>query len=146
MLHRTSSAFIILIASFIFIAVILLVNNSITEQYLQNDPMLWQLKEIIKDVHPEAQNIKLYKGTKSYTLNKDKIFICLKDENDEYYPINMLIYVLLHELSHKINKDDIGHTEKFHTIFQALIEKAHNMGIYNAYIPPIKNYCSHTQE
>ena len=73
-------------------------------------------------------------------------FICLKDENNEYYPINMLIYVLLHELSHKINKDDIGHTEKFHNIFQALIEKAHNMGIYDASIPPIKHYCTHTHD
>ena len=145
-MSKCSSAFVILIALFIFITIIFLVNNCLSEQYLQNDPMLWKLKDIIKDVHPEAQNIKLYKGPKSYTLNKDKIFICLKDENNEYYPINMLIYVLLHELSHKINKDDIGHTEKFHNIFQALIEKAHNMGIYDPSIPPIKNYCTHTHD
>ena len=141
---QSTSALVILIALFSVIAIGFLVNNSINEQYLQSDPMLITLKETIKDIHPEAGNIKLYKGTKSYTLNKDKIFICLKDENDEYYPMNMLIYVLLHELSHKINKDDIGHTEKFHIIFQDLIEKAHNMGIYDSSIPPIKNYCSHT--
>jgi hypothetical protein len=143
---QSNSALVILIALVSVIAIGFLINNCINEQYLQTDPMLITLKETIKDIHPEAENIKLYQGTKSYTLNKDKIFICLKDENDEYYPINMLIYVLLHELSHKINKDDIGHTEKFHIIFQDLIEKAHNMGIYNPNIPPVKNYCTDTQE
>ena len=122
------------------------VTNSIKEHHLQDDPMLLKLKEIMEPLHPDIKRLKLYKGKKSYTINKDKIYLCLKDEHGEYYPTNHLIYVLLHEFSHYINKDDIGHTEKFHQIFEDLIEKAHNMGIYNASIPPIENYCMHNPD
>ena len=119
------------------------ISNSVIEHHLQNDPMLFKLKEILDPLHPDVKNLKLYKGKKSYTINKKKIYLCLKDEKNEYYSTNMLIYVLLHEFSHYLNKDDIGHTEKFHKIFDDLIEKADSMGIYDASIPPIENYCNH---
>ena len=53
----------------------------------------------------------------------------------------MLIYVLLHELAH-VKCDEIGHTEKFKTIFKSLLQKAELAGIYNPYQPPIDNYCN----
>jgi hypothetical protein len=81
-------------------------------------------------------------GKKSYTLNKEDIYLCLKDENNQYYNDNMLIYVLLHEISHSIC-DEIGHTDKFHRIFKALTAKAVELNIYNENIPLIKNYCMH---
>ena len=84
--------------------------------------------------------ISLSKGKKSYTINKEEIFLCLKDENDQYYSDNMLIYVLLHEISHSVC-DEIGHTEKFHKIFNALTTKAVELGIYNNQIPLIRDYC-----
>jgi hypothetical protein len=133
----------IILIILVFTFVIWWVYKSIKEYHLQDDPMIWKLKEIIEPLHPEAKNIKLYKGNKSYTINKDKIYICLKDENDEYYPTNMLVYVLIHELAHKLNKDDIGHTPKFHQVFEDLLGKAQSLGIYNPSIPPVKNYCGH---
>ena len=39
---------------------------------------------------------------------KQKVYLCLKDENNEYYNDNMLIYVALHELAHVLC-DEIGH-------------------------------------
>lgn len=84
--------------------------------------------------------ISLSKGKKSYTINKEEIYLCLKDENDQYYNDNMLIYVLLHEISHSIC-DEIGHTEKFNKIFHALIDKAVEMQIYDNNVPLIRNYC-----
>ena len=102
-----------------------------------------KLKKIMEPLHPDIKNLKLYKGKKSYTINKEKIYLCLTDKDGEYYPTNMLVYVMLHEFAHYLNKDDIGHTEKFHKIFQDLIDQAHEMGIYNASIPPIENYCMH---
>ena len=84
--------------------------------------------------------ITLSKGNKSYTLNKEDIYLCLKDENDKYYEDNMLIYVLLHEISHSIC-DEIGHTDKFHRLFNALTQKAVELKIYNDKIPLIRNYC-----
>lgn len=84
--------------------------------------------------------VSLSKGNKSYTINKEDIFLCLKDENNQYYNDNMLIYVLLHEISHSIC-DEIGHTEKFHALFHALTRKAVELGIYDDQIPLIKDYC-----
>lgn len=135
---------LIIILALMFGGIIWWCIQSIREYHLQDDPMLWKLKDILEPLHPEVKNLKLYKGDKSYTINKDKIFLCLKDENDEYYDTNMLVYVLLHEFSHYLNKEDIGHTPKFHQIFQDLLDKAHDLGIYNASIPPIQNYCGHS--
>jgi hypothetical protein len=84
--------------------------------------------------------ISLSKGKKSYTINKEEIFLCLTDENDQYYNDNMLIYVLLHEISHSVC-DEIGHTEKFNNIFHAFIDKAVELKIYDNNVPLIKNYC-----
>jgi len=144
MKHNDNKWFCVIIGILILGGIIWWVTYSIKERYLQDDPMLRKLKQTMTPLHPDIKNIELYKGKKSYTINKEKIYLCLKDENDDYYPTNHLIYVYLHEVAHVLNKDDIGHTEKFHKIFQELVEQAHNMGIYNASIPPIDNYCMHT--
>ena len=142
----TTKLLVAFTATLLIVGIIWWVTRCIKEHHLQDDPMLFKLKEIIEPLHPDLKNLKLYKGNKSYTINKDKIYLCLEDENNEYYPTNFLIYVLLHEISHYLNKDDIGHTEKFHKIFEDLIEKANNMGIYNSSIPPIDNYCMHNSD
>ena len=133
----------------------------IKESHLQNDPKLNELHEILKPLFSKDKNytgvlsslnnrnilneIKLYKGSRSYTINKEKVFICLKDENDEYYNLNLLIYVLLHEISHVIC-NSIGHTDEFHAIFEALLIKATEEGIYNPSIPIDPDYCTKTPE
>ena len=84
--------------------------------------------------------ISLSKGKKSYTINKEDIFLCLLDENGNYYDDNMLIYVLLHEISHSVC-NEIGHTEKFNKIFHSFIKKAVELQIYDNTKPLIRNYC-----
>ena len=131
--------------------------KQIKEHYAQDDPMLKELFETIKPMfQTETYNnelkplnnrdilkeISLYKGDKSYTINKEKIFLCLKDEKNQYYPKNMLIYVLLHEIAHVIC-NEIGHTEKFHKIFEDLLNEAIKLEIYNPSIPIIQDYCQH---
>jgi hypothetical protein len=86
--------------------------------------------------------IKLYVGSKSYTINKTRVYLCLKDENNQYYDDNSLMFVLLHEISHVIC-NSIGHTEEFHKIFGDVLVEAEKVGIYNSKIPMIKNYCGH---
>jgi len=137
---------IFILLSILAFGIIWWVTSSIKEHHLQDDPKLQQLKEMLTPLHPVVKDLKLYKGKKSYTINKEKIYLCLKDQDGNYYSNNMLIYVLLHELAHLLNKEDIGHTEKFHEIFEGLIEKAHNLGIYNTSIPPIQDYCMHNPE
>ena len=87
-------------------------------------------------------DISLCKGDKSYTINKEDIYICLKDEHGNYYDDNMLVYVAAHELSHSICKS-IGHTQEFHEIFEAFLKKAIEMNIYDPKIPIIQNYCTY---
>lgn len=112
----------------------------IREHHLQDDPMLHHLKQIMTPVHPAVKNLKLYKADKSYTINKNKIFLKVKDENGQYYPTNMLVHVLAHELAHFLNKKDVGHTEEFHRIFDELLARATETGAYNPSIPVVTSY------
>ena len=121
-----------------------LVYKQVKEYHLQDDPMLYTLKGVLEPMLKEygINSLKLYRADKSFTINKEKIFLCLYDDEGNYYPINMLIYVILHEIAHYINKDDVGHTEKFHAKFEELLSRATSLGIYNPSIPIIKNYCN----
>lgn len=130
---------VILIVCILF-TVFLLLKRQIKETLSQNDPLLLYLKFILKPLHPCVENLKLYVAEKSYTINKDKIYLCLKDKNGEYYPINQMVYVLIHEIAHLINTKDVGHTEEFHRVFEELLAKATVMGVYNPNIPIIVDY------
>ena len=112
----------------------------------ETDPILDEIKDKIKplfdkNIHYDGvlsplnsrdvmSEISLYKGDKSYTINKENVFICLRDKQDKYYDMNMLIYVTLHEISHVINTT-IGHDDSFNDIFSALLDKATQMHIYD---------------
>lgn len=140
----SSKAVILCILLFAFLSMtIYLLHNQISEMYAQKDPILEKIQNHIAPIHPEiVSSIKFYEGNKSYTINKQKIFLCLKDENKEYYDFNMLVYVALHELSHVLC-DEIGHTPKFHSIFKNVLTKAESMNIYDPNKPIIMNYCGH---
>lgn len=127
----------------IVILLVCLLVRQVREHLLQDDPMLKVLREILAPVHPVVNNLKMYRGDKSYTINKTKVFLCLRDDRGEYYPLNMLVYVTLHEIAHVLNTKDVGHTETFHQIFDDLLERAQRLGVYNPEIPVIDNYCNH---
>lgn len=112
------------------------------EKYQQGDPMLHEIRENLLLLSPKVAHLHFYRDNKSYTINKQRIYLCLKDEQDDYYPINMLMYVAIHELAHVLC-DEIGHTPKFHKIFEKLLDKASQIGIYNPHIPIIKDYCGY---
>ena len=133
--------------------------DQLNEHFNDRDPKLIELKNKLGILieqpnkkwtgHLEGLNnrhilneIKLYVGSKSYTINKTRIYMCIKDSNNQYYDDNSLMFVLLHEISHVICKS-IGHTEEFHKIFEDLLVEAEKVGIYNSKIPMIKNYCGH---
>lgn len=129
----------IIVTALVFLYI---VTNRIHEKYLEEDPVLMELKQELVTCFPEIDNAILLKGKKSYTINKKQIYICLKDEKGEYYNKNMLKYVILHELAHVLC-DEIGHTEKFHKIFEEILRKAIKCGVYDDRIPTIKNYCEY---
>lgn len=126
-----------------FFAIYLLINElSLMEYFLPRDPILHELKSQLSIIHPRFQHVELYEGKKSYTINKKKVYICLKDKNGRYYNRNMLCYVILHEYAHMLC-DEIGHTDKFYDVFDDLLKKAGQLGLYDPDIPPLRKYCGH---
>lgn len=114
------------------------------ENQIQDDYVLSLIKEI-RSIDPDVDNIvdhlRFFEGDKSYTIDKKYVFICKKDKKThEQYHRNQLVLVLIHEISHALC-DEIGHTEKFESIFENLLEKASNKGVYNPNIPSVEDYC-----
>jgi type IV secretory pathway VirB3-like protein len=127
--------FILLLVYFIFLRVF--------EYYQQMDPMLHTIKKRLEPLHPRVKTLHFYEGKKSYTINKKKIYLCLRNSKRQYYSVNMLTYVALHELAHVLC-DEIGHTDKFYKIFKDLLHRAQEIGVYDPHQPIEKNYCGHT--
>ena len=130
---------------FILVCIIYRQFRKIKEGMSSNDPVLRRLKQKLLPVHPKVNDLTFFEDKESYTINKKDVYLCLRDENSEYYNENMLIYVTLHEVAHAIC-DEIGHTQKFHEIFESLLDRAYNMGIYNPSIPIIQNYCQYNNK
>lgn len=87
------------------------------------------------------KKLRLCKGSSSYTIDKEITYICTKDpKTDKYYDDNMLMHVLLHEISHVISTE-IGHTKTFDDIFQQLMDEAQAFGIYDDKLPLVSDYC-----
>lgn len=127
----------------ILIIVVYFVCTRLSENYKSDDPKLLFLKSRLRQINPEIiDHITFLEDNRSYTINKKKIYMCLRDESGDYYDDNMLIFVALHELAH-VMCDEIGHTEKFQVIFQDLLARATQQGIYDPTIEPIYNYCTH---
>ena len=122
-------------------------------QYIEkHTPIIKKIRENLSKLKPllepierkKIDQIKILPGIRSYTENKNDVFLCLEEpKTKKYYELNMLMYVTLHELAH-IFCDEIGHTPKFHLIFKQLLEKAESLGLYDSSIPIVKNYCGHT--
>jgi len=161
-MSRSNNRFAVFVAILLCCLIIYCIVTQVKETHSQNDP---KLKEILKVIEPvfrkenypsgrysgsleslNSRNIldetQFFKGDKSYTINKKKVYMCLKDDKGSYYPNNSLIYVFLHEMAHVIC-DEIGHTEKFHDIFEELLENAKYMKLYDPTIPMVQNYCSY---
>jgi len=135
----------IILALILIGLVIITVVRQVKENMVQDDPVLIDLKNTLMQVDPIADSLNFYVGTKSYTINKQNVYMCLKDKDGKYYDKNMLLYVALHEMAHA-KCDEIGHTMTFHKIFQALLKKASDQGIYDPRKPIINDYCEYSPE
>ena len=104
------------------------------------------IKETYSDINPSISDIlgainsiTLHEGDDTYTINKAKTYVCLTDENGDYYNDHTLIYVILHEMAHVLC-DEIGHTDKFHKIFDNILDKAVECGLHDRNINIPNNY------
>jgi hypothetical protein len=133
---------IILIVIIILLFIVYISISHIDNNKAKNDNVLLEVLNKIRGLHPIIENISFQRADKSYTINKSKVHICIYDENGDPYPLNMLIYVTIHEIAHVITKS-IGHTDEFYKNFDYLLEQATNKGMYDPSIPLIQNYCGH---
>ena len=131
-------ALILIVAGVLIWAVV----TQYREAYMRNDPILKELRADAIRVDPRIRNLPLYAAEKSYTINKEKTFLCLRDEEGDYYDKNMLMYVLLHEFAHVINHE-IGHPPSFHRVFEDLLNKAEAVGVWDRNKPVVKDYCTY---
>lgn len=122
--------------------VIYILVRQVNEHYAQMDPMLHRIQNHLAPLDPVVKKVSFYSGNRSYTINKKKVFLCLKDENGEYYDFNMLVYVAIHEIAHVLC-NEIGHTRKYYRIFDKLLRKAASLKLYDPSKPIIRNYCGH---
>lgn len=109
------------------------------DEYMEMDPVIVLLKDRLIYTFPELNNVKLMKGTSSYTINKYKIYICT-EHNGVQYDTNMLTYVILHELAH-VMTPEIGHGQDFVVQFNKLLDRAYFAGLYDPNKPRVENYC-----
>jgi len=140
--RNTTLLFSITIILFIFILLIVIFVGQLKEYFDSLDPMLSTIQTTLLPLHPVVKEVQFYEGNKSYTINKKKIYLCLKDKNNQYYELNMLLYVSIHELAHVLC-DEIGHTPKFDRIFHDLLQKAVALNIYDPNLPILSDYCGH---
>jgi len=107
------------------------------------DPVLERLRQDLIKVDPRAAKLQFFPSDESYTEDKTKVFICLKDEKGEYYPYNDLLAVVLHEGGHcfsaVIDKEHI--TPEFNGMHNALRKRATELGIFNPNNPVSPTYC-----
>ena len=60
------------------------------ECYYTSDPVLNKLKDTLCVLDHRLKDIQLYPASKSYTINKKNIYICMKDKDGQYYNTNCL--------------------------------------------------------
>lgn len=132
---------ILLIVLVVCVLGIWVVFTSLHEKKLSEDYDIVRLKTKLLPVFPELSRVKMMKGKASYTINKYRVFICLRDKKtDTMYDDNMLVYVILHELAHTLCKE-IGHTDLFKSIFFDLLNRAELNGLYDPSLPRPDDYC-----
>jgi len=133
---------ILLVILSVFIIFIYRINNLHEKMtVLHSAPVIAELRNHLRPMFGEKiDKIPIFGGNHTYTEDKEKIVLCT-DKNQKVYDINLLTYVLLHEIAHMMC-DEYGHTQKFIKIFMGLLKQATDLGLYDPKMPlKDKEYC-----
>lgn len=134
--YNIKLCFLVIIILFIIVFIVL------KKPYVPS-PIIMNIKKQISLVDPNFMNFDIREAEGgSYTINKSTIYICTKDpKTKQYYSMNTLIYVCLHECAHAIAIKYDNHGKEFQEKFNTLIEIAKEKGIYDSSIPIPPTYC-----
>lgn len=129
----------------VFVIILLYIfykHQDITEEYNEDIAILGKLKRILLPLDPRINQLKFLPSKSTYTFNKNTIHFCLRDNKGQYYPLNMLIMVAVHELAHSFYPgDSTKHPSDWMTDYTILLKKAEDLKIYDPSIPVVSNYC-----
>ena len=134
----------IIITLIVIIMLLYFINNKEFYSDGDDEKVIAVLKNQLHIIDPEFCNLKIYPSDQSVTVNKKKIYLCLRDpKTRNFYPLEVLIYVTLHEIAHIKSKSysSKSHNEEFYKNFEELLNKTISKGVLlkNIHIP--ENYC-----
>lgn len=111
------------------------------------------MKPYIEQLYRRIQNSFIVESNKnstytSYSVNKgEQLVFCIrsKDNNENFHDLNLLMYVVIHELAH-VGCPEYGHTPLFKEIFVFLCEISIKINIYKKINFEVDNkeYCGMT--
>lgn len=139
---------LIFVALAVLVIVVLYFTMSNSVEYYSADTdettTLNQLKTILVDIDPRFKILNIFAGNESLTINKQSIYICIKNPRDNtIYPLNLLLYIALHEIAHTMSEtyslDE--HNEEFQSNFGILLDKAAQKGYSLNGLKIPSNYC-----
>lgn len=73
-------------------------------------------KGCLVDASPLRQVHAYPSRTCTYTINKQRIFVRMRDESGNRYADCVVRHVLLHEIAHVLNRFSTGHDDRFDTV------------------------------
>lgn len=103
------------------------------EKYRQNKESMKLISNLVNNYDPDylEENDPLFTfGHKAFTFKFQRIAICLRQNNGEFYDIETLKFVMMHELSH-IATLEKNHNDFFWTIFKFILHAAAELVGYN---------------
>ncbi len=136
---------LLVIAFVIFVAMATVPKFTTSEDH----PVINEIRRRIATISPKFANVPIRTGNRSFTENKSVITLCVVNpDTQQYYDINVLMYVTCHELAHVITKarGSLSHADEFKENFAKLLRDAAIKGVYdpNTGIPVA--YCGSREE
>ncbi len=111
--------------------------DKLTNYCYENRYNYKNMKPYIEQLYRRIQNSFIVESNKnstytSYSVNKgEQLVFCIrsKDNNEKFHDLNLLMYVVIHELAH-VGCPEYGHTPLFKDIFIFLCEISIKINIY----------------
>lgn len=132
----------VLLAILVFVIILGFPNQ---DSYLESlKPVLYHiLKNAGYHTFHETLPINLRKSkNRTYTVNKELIYVVTEKPHGEKYNTDTLLFVILHEIAHILSPDE-HHTKSFHKIEKRLHQSAMDLGYIQSGLLD-KNYpCRH---
>ena len=110
-------------------------NIIVLTDYLTNNIDKYpEYKEYINILNKRTKRLNIEENednaTTSYLNDKKELIICLRSKrNDEIHDLNLVMYVVLHEMAH-MACPEYGHTQLFKKIFAFLTNRAMEINLY----------------